>query len=144
MLVADIFHSAPPFSKNSIVSPPLVSFVTSRGTFGRKPSQPTPVSALYNVDTFRIRPLLALAELPPISSTPHLSKALSSMFCTLSSHCRCFAHSFLFASQRSSSLSSASSIFKICGRLLHAVGLQILCKSPALPSAISIIFSTVC
>ena len=131
MLVAAIFHSAPPFPRTLC----LLSFLVShpRGLFGRRPSEPTPVFALYNLDTFPIRPLLALAGLPPISSTPHFSKALSSMFCTLS-HCQCFAHSFLFASQRSNGRASASSIFKICARLLHAAGLQILCKSPALPS----------
>ena len=85
--------------------------------FGRRPSEPTPVFALYNLDTFPIRPLLALAGLPPISSTPHFSKA-SSMFCTLSSHCQCLAHSFLFASQRSN------------GRAIRFFYLQDLCTSP--------------
>ena len=36
-------------------------------------------------------------------------QGLSFMFCVISSHCQCFAHSFLFASQRSNSLASSYS-----------------------------------
>ena len=60
-------------------------------------------------------------------------QGLFSKFCTLSSHCQCFAHSFIFASQRSQSLASSSSFFRICAPPFHVVGFVNLCRSPALP-----------
>ena len=69
-------------------------------------------------------------------------QCLSCMFCTSSSHCQCFDHSFLFASQRSNNLASCSSFFRICAPLLHLVGFVILWRSAALPSALLIILST--
>ena len=80
---------------------------------------------------FPVRTLFALVGLPRISSNPHFSEAcVSSMFCTLSSHCQCSAHSFLFASQRSSNLTSSSFFFKICAPPLHEVGFVIFMQEP--------------
>ena len=49
-------------------------------------------------------------------------------------HCQCFAHSFLFSWHLASGIASSSSFFKICSPPL--------CKSPALPSALLIIWLT--
>ena len=78
------------------------------------------------------------ATLLTFSSTPH-----SSMVClAYSAHPRhiaqCADHSFLFASQRSNNLASS------CPPALHGVGFVILCRSPALPSALLITCSTLC
>ena len=88
---------------------------------------------------FPDRTLLHLVRLPLISSIPHFSKA-----CRPSS--ARFRHSAnalpilssLFHSEPKS-LASSSSFFKICAPPLHAVGFVSLCRSPALPSALSII-----
>ena len=81
------------FSKDSTISPP-VSFVTSKNFWDG--SRHTPLLfLLHTISTlFSKSHSLALAALPPISSTPHFSKAC---FSTHSSHCQCF---FFFASQR--------------------------------------------
>ena len=50
-LAAAIFHFVPPFSSNSTISL-LVSFVKSKGILEWKPSHPTPVFSLYNLEAF--------------------------------------------------------------------------------------------
>ena len=49
-----------------------------------------------------------------------ISQGLSSTFCTLSSHCQCFAHSFIIASQRSNNLAFSSSFLKVSAPPLHS------------------------
>ena len=84
------------FSRTSTISP-LVSFVKSWGTFGWKPSHPTPVFALYDLDTlsnhtlyepwqcflrslqFRIFPRLVLHFLPVFVTLPVPCPILSSL-----------------------------------------------------------------
>ena len=102
-------------------------------------AHPTPVFTLYNLDAFSRSPSFNLGN---TSSHSWNYSFFQGLFCTLSSHCQCFAHSFLFASQRSNNLASSSSIFRICTPLLHIVGLVILWRRPALPSALLVIFST--
>ena len=101
-------------------------FCQVQGTLGWKPSHPTSVFALYTLETFS-------------NSSRFLSSSffqgLSSKFCTSPSHCQCFTHSFLFASQRSTNLEPLF-LFRICAPPLHAVSLGTLGKSPALPSAV--------
>ena len=128
--------------KNSTISP-LVSFVTSRGTLVWKPSShATPVFVLYMFDTFSNPHSFSLGSASSDFFNSSFFHCLSTKFCTSSSHCQCFAHSFLFASPRSHNLASFSSVFRICAPPLHAVGFVILCKSPALPSALLIICAT--
>ena len=73
------------FSKNSTVSP-LVSFVTSKGTFwggshhNLLPCLPYSISIFSNSSSFSLGSIQFLQLL--------ISKALSSMFCTPSSHCQ--------------------------------------------------------
>ena len=124
------------FSRNSTI-PFLVSFVNSKKTFGWKSSHPTPFLALYNNSHF-----FSQGKGSSNFFSSSFFHGLSSTFCTLSSHCQCFAHSFLFASQRSNNLAPSSSFFKICTPPLHVVGFVILWRSPALPSALLISFST--
>ena len=133
MLVAAIFHFVPPSPRTPRF---LLLFLLSspRELWGGSHrilllSLPCTIPTL-----FPVRTLLALVRLPPIFSAPHSSKqGFSTTICTSSSPCRCFAHSFLFGSQRSNSLASSSSYFRICAPPLHAVGLEILGRSPALP-----------
>ena len=76
-----------------------------QGTIGWKLSHPTPVFALYNLDTFSNSHSFNLGS----ASSNFLSSSFSKVFsksCMFSSHCQCFAHSFLCASQRSKSLAS--------------------------------------
>ena len=136
-LVAAISNSVPDFQ----ISPPLLLLFLCQiqGTFGWKPPQPTPVFALYNLDTCSNSHSFSHGRASCKFFNSSVFQGLSSTFCTLSSHCQCFAHSFLFPSQRSNSLASSSSFFKICAPPLHAVGFVNLCRSPALPSALLII-----
>ena len=96
----------------------------------------TSVFSLYHLETFCNLPSFSLGSAFSNFFNSSLFQGLSSMFFTHYSHCQCFAHSFLFASQRSNSLACSSSLFKICAPPLHAVGFVILCRSPALPSAL--------
>ena len=91
------------FTKNSTTSP-LVSFVKSRGTFGWNPSHPTPVFAMYNLDALSKSPSFNLGNASSHSFNSSFLHGLFCVFCTYSSHCQCFAYSFLFASQRSNEL----------------------------------------
>ena len=88
---------------------------------------------------FSNSPLFCLGKASSYFFNSSFFQGLSSMFCTLSSHCQCCAHPFLFVPQRSNSLASSSPFFKIRAPPLHAVGIEILCKSPALPSALLVI-----
>ena len=99
------------FSRNSTISPP-VSFVASRGTFGWNPSHPTPVFSLYNPDAFSRSQSVSLGKASSNFFNSSFFQGLSSTFCTLSSHCQCFAPSFLFALQRSNNLASSSSFLQ--------------------------------
>ena len=61
--------------------------------------------------------------------------------CLSSLQCQCFDHSFLFLPRNPPAISRPPPFSKIC-TLLHIVGFVILWRSPALPSALLIIFST--
>ena len=75
---------------------------------------------------------LTLSSPPPLPSTPHLFK-----FCTsILSHCHCFAFPLSFA------CSHRLRVFFFPHQCLHS-STPILCRSPALPSALSIIGLTV-
>ena len=84
----------------------------------------------------------AFAALPLGSFDFSFFHNLSSKFCTLSLHFQMLCPFFLFASQRSNNLTSSSSFFRMWAPPLHAVGFEILFKSPALPSALRIICAT--
>ena len=100
------------FSRNSMISP-LVSFGTSRRTLGWKPSHPTPVFALYSLDASSSSPSFRLGSASSNFFNSSFFHSSILQFCTFSSHYQCFAHSFLFASERSNNLAYSSSFFRI-------------------------------
>ena len=87
------------FSMNSTISS-HVSFVQSKGTFG---SHPTPVFALYHLETFsNSHSFNLLAALPPIFSPPHFPKLflhVLHIFVTLPVLCQFFPLCFTTVQQ---------------------------------------------
>ena len=65
------------FSKTSTISP-LVSCVQSKGTLGWKPSRPTPVFALYNLDAFAVNTPFSFGKASSTFLNSSFSKACPS------------------------------------------------------------------
>ena len=122
------FPLCPTFSKNSTTSP-IVSFVKSKGNLWGGSRHILLLSLLCTLPTlFPIHTLFTTAAHPPISSVPHSSKV-------------CPPHSAPPHHIPQSSLHNGPTIshplLHSTGSVLllsmHVVGLEILCKSPALP-----------
>ena len=122
------------FSKNSTIFP-LVSCVKSIGTFGWNPSHPTPVFALYNLDAFSNSPSFTLDNASSHSFNSSFLHGLSCTLCISSLHCQMFLTILFFLLHNGP---TTSHLLPLSPRLW-------LCDfftSPALPSALLIMFST--
>ena len=110
-LVAVISHSALPSPKTPRC---FLSFPFSHpeGPWGGSRHTPLLSLLLYSFDTFSNPHPFCLGSASSDFFISSFFHGLSSIFLTFSSHCQCFAHSFLFASQRSDNLASSSSFLQ--------------------------------
>ena len=81
------------FSKNSTISR-SVSLVKSKEIFGCHPWHPTPIFALYNLDTSSSSHSFNLGSASSNFFNSLFIQGVSSRFCTSSLHCQCFATTF--------------------------------------------------